>query len=145
MFYLLNICQTEMLFGFRHTLRFTILLIIISDFSYATLCTSTNSFLESLKYFSGSPKAFKAIKQKNLPHYDSTPPQLFVAGVEYVTAHPPDPASTVATQDIVSCLVSLQLSSPFALRKPPLPRGQQSRLFPQLLHVRSSSEDAPPW
>ena len=73
------------------------------------------------------------------------PPQLLVAGVEYVTAHPPDPASAVATQDIVSCLVSLQLSSPFALRKPPLPRGQQSRLFPQLLHVRSSSEDAPPW
>jgi hypothetical protein len=26
-----------------------------------------------------------------------------VAGAEYVTAHPPDPASTVATQDIVSC------------------------------------------
>ena len=46
---------------------------------------------------------FKAIKQKNLPHYDSTPPQLFVAGVEYVTAHPPDSASTVATQDIVLC------------------------------------------
>ena len=73
------------------------------------------------------------------------PPQLLVAGVEYVTAHPPDPASAAATQDIVSCLVSLQLSSPFALRKPPLPRGQQSRLFPQLLHVRSLSEDAPPW
>ena len=30
--------------------------------------------------------------------------KLWICGnVEYVTVHPPDPASAVATQDIVSC------------------------------------------
>ena len=45
------------------------------------------------------------------------------------------------------CFMLSELTTffPVALRKPPLPRGQQSRLFLQLAHVRSSSGDAPPW
>ena len=49
------------------------------------------------------PLRFEDKNRRIYPIMTPPPPQLLVAGVEYVTAHPPDPASAVATQDVVSC------------------------------------------